>query len=149
MSAQDRENDHLMSSRSSFLSVSLTHLHISEAIEHSCDNGATLTFSKLNLSHIGTTAAEELAAIGRDVQDSQSPLKRYIGFCAVFTNYSTLTYVVRIALGNNHLTTLPTEFALLSRLRYLNLKHNNFSTFPDVVGVLFYNFGPTVLMVAS
>ena len=39
----------------------------------------------------------------------------------------------RLALGSNQLTTLPDEFMYLSRLRYLNLKHNSFSTFPDVV----------------
>jgi Leucine-rich repeat (LRR) protein len=38
-----------------------------------------------------------------------------------------------MALGNNRLTTLPTELALLTRLRYLNLKHNSFSTFPRAV----------------
>jgi len=40
---------------------------------------------------------------------------------------------LRIALGHNRLATLPTAFALLSRLRYLNLKNNSFSVFPDVV----------------
>jgi hypothetical protein len=38
-----------------------------------------------------------------------------------------------MALGSNRLTALPMEFALLSRLRYLNLKNNNFTVFPDVV----------------
>lgn len=42
----------------------------------------------------------------------------------------------RIALGHNRLTTLPTAFALLSRLRYLNLKSNSFSVFPDVLTLL-------------
>lgn len=40
---------------------------------------------------------------------------------------------VRIALSYNRLATLPTAFALLSCLRYLNLKNNSFSVFPDVV----------------
>jgi hypothetical protein len=39
----------------------------------------------------------------------------------------------RVALGYNRLATLPTAFALLSRLRYLNLQNNSFSVFPDVV----------------
>lgn len=39
----------------------------------------------------------------------------------------------RIALGYNRLATLPMAFALLSKLRYLNLKSNSFSVFPDVV----------------
>ena len=42
----------------------------------------------------------------------------------------------RLALGSNQLTTLPDEFMYLSRLRYLNLKHNSFSIFPDVVRTL-------------
>jgi len=33
-------------------------------------------------------------------------------------------------------------FALLSRLRYLNLKNNSFSVFPDVVRFLFYSPSP-------
>ena len=41
--------------------------------------------------------------------------------------------IYRLALGSNQLTTLPNEFMYLSRLRYLNLKHNSFSSFPDVV----------------
>jgi Leucine-rich repeat (LRR) protein len=44
----------------------------------------------------------------------------------------------RLALGSNQLTTLPNEFMYLSRLRYLNLKHNSFSTFPDVVCTLHF-----------
>lgn len=44
---------------------------------------------------------------------------------------------VRIALAYNRLTTLPMAFALLSRLRYLVLRNNNFSTFPNIVGTLF------------
>ena len=39
----------------------------------------------------------------------------------------------RIALAFNRLTTLPMALALLSRLRYLVLKYNNFVVFPDVV----------------
>ena len=44
-----------------------------------------------------------------------------------------MTFYFRLTLGNNRLSTLPTEFELFTRLRYLNLKRNNFSTFPDVV----------------
>jgi Leucine-rich repeat (LRR) protein len=47
----------------------------------------------------------------------------------------------RLALASNQLTTLPNEFMYLSRLRYLNLKHNSFSTFPEVVCTLqFFQF---------
>ncbi|KAI6007846.1 RAM signaling pathway protein-domain-containing protein [Pisolithus marmoratus] len=44
--------------------------------------------------------------------------------------------ISRITLGYNRLTTLPTAFALFSRLRYLNLKSNNFSSIPDVLTVM-------------
>jgi Leucine-rich repeat (LRR) protein len=38
-----------------------------------------------------------------------------------------------VALSSNLLTSLPQSFELLERLRYLNLRQNSFSTFPDVV----------------
>lgn len=103
--------------RNSYSFISLNNGHVREAIERSPDNGATLTFSRMNLSDVGARAAEELATIKRDTLEDESTVKR-------------------IALGNNHLTTLPTEFALLSNLRYLNLKHNNFLVFPDVLTLM-------------
>ncbi|KAF5387103.1 hypothetical protein D9615_001618 [Tricholomella constricta] len=103
--------------RSSFPSTSLSSVYIAQALQRSSDNGATLMFSKMNLSDVGALAAEELATIGREMPEDESPVKR-------------------ITLGNNRLTTLPTEFALLSRLRYLNLKHNSFSVFPDVLTLM-------------
>ncbi|KAG6911442.1 hypothetical protein DXG01_014516 [Tephrocybe rancida] len=98
-------------------STSLSSVHIAQALQRSSDDGATLMFSKMNLSDVGVVAAEELASIGRDNPGDESPLKR-------------------ITLGNNRLTMLPTEFALLSQLRYLNLKRNSFSVFPDVLTLL-------------
>ncbi|KAG6903185.1 hypothetical protein C0995_002728 [Termitomyces sp. Mi166 len=97
-----------------FASTTLSSVHIAQAIQRSSDNGATLMFSKLNLSDVGASAAEELASIGRERPDDESPLRR-------------------ITLGNNRLTALPLEFASLSQLRYLNLKRNNFTVFPDVL----------------
>lgn len=38
-----------------------------------------------------------------------------------------------MTLANNRLATLPMAFAVLSRLRYLNLKSNSFTVFPEVV----------------
>jgi hypothetical protein len=38
-----------------------------------------------------------------------------------------------MALGFNRLAALPMALALLSSLRYLNLRNNHFTTFPDVV----------------
>ncbi|KAF9456455.1 RAM signaling pathway protein-domain-containing protein [Collybia nuda] len=105
------------SSRTSAFSASLNTVHISEALRRSSDDGATLMFSKMNLTDVGVLAVEELATMGRATPDDESLVKR-------------------ITLGNNRLTTLPTEFALLSRLRYLNLKHNSFSVFPDVLTLM-------------
>ncbi|KAF9453247.1 hypothetical protein P691DRAFT_793050 [Macrolepiota fuliginosa MF-IS2] len=90
-------------------SNSLNHEHIIEALDRSPDGGETLVFSKLDLTDISVDAAEELATK---------------------VDANGLGVVKRIALGNNRLTTLPTELALLTRLRYLNLKHNSFSSFP-------------------
>ncbi|TKY85769.1 hypothetical protein EX895_005309 [Sporisorium graminicola] len=41
--------------------------------------------------------------------------------------------VVRLALGYNHLTRLPDNFADLHNLRYLNIRANNFAYFPECV----------------
>ncbi|KAJ1041026.1 hypothetical protein NDA11_007005 [Ustilago hordei] len=41
--------------------------------------------------------------------------------------------IVRLALGYNHITRLPDNFADLSNLRYLNIRANNFATFPECV----------------
>ncbi|KAG6854604.1 hypothetical protein C0991_004206 [Blastosporella zonata] len=118
MDAVDHPNFHSSQQGSeSFPSTSLGSAHIAQALERSSDDGATLMFSKMNLSDIGVAAAEELASLGRDSSEDESPLKR-------------------IAFGNNRLTTLPTEFALLSQLRYLNLKRNSFSVFPDVLTLM-------------
>ncbi|KZT28456.1 hypothetical protein NEOLEDRAFT_1129232 [Neolentinus lepideus HHB14362 ss-1] len=99
-------------------STSLTHVHITEALLRSPDKGATLDLSHKGLTDMGESGVEELATIGREdlVEDESS--------------------VERITLGHNHLTTLPMAFALLSRLRYLNLKSNNFIVFPDVLTVM-------------
>lgn len=96
-------------------SISLSHEHISEAFSHSQDGGQTLIFSKLDLTDISVEAAEELATRLDSNGDG---------------------VVKRIAIGNNRLTTVPTEFALLTRLRYLNLKHNSFSTFPRALTLI-------------
>ncbi|KAG5646694.1 hypothetical protein DXG03_002684 [Asterophora parasitica] len=62
--------------RKSFPSTSLSSAHIAQALQRSSDNGATLMFSKMNLSDVGALAAEELAALGRETPDDESPVKR-------------------------------------------------------------------------
>nr|GAT53338.1 leucine-rich repeat-containing protein SOG2 [Mycena chlorophos] len=98
-------------------SQSLTQALISDAVAQSADGGATLVFLKKNLTDISEEAAEDLATLGRETPEDDS-------------------LVERMALGYNRLTTLPTAFALLSRLRYLNLKSNAFTVFPDVLTLL-------------
>ncbi|CAK5279348.1 unnamed protein product [Mycena citricolor] len=98
-------------------SLTLTTGNISDALSSSPDGGATLVFLKKSISDIPDEAVEELAALGREMPEDES-------------------LVERIALGHNRLTTLPTSFALLSRLRYLNLKSNSFTVFPDVLTLL-------------
>ncbi|KAH7908587.1 RAM signaling pathway protein-domain-containing protein [Hygrophoropsis aurantiaca] len=99
-------------------SASLTEEHISEALLQSPDDGATLDLTHRNLADVGEDGAQSLATIGRgDSLEEDSS-------------------VLRIALGYNRLATLPTAFALLSRLRYLNLKNNSFSVFPDVLTLM-------------
>jgi hypothetical protein len=108
-------------------SQSLTHDLIADAVAASNDRGATLVFLKNNLTDIGEEAAAELASLTQHVERYASiPRLRSIN----------IEEPKRIALGQNRLTTLPTAFALLSRLRYLNLKNNSFTVFPDVLTLL-------------
>ncbi|KAI9446381.1 RAM signaling pathway protein-domain-containing protein [Lactarius indigo] len=95
--------------------TTLNHSHISEALLKSEDNGATLDFSHRGLTDIDEGGATQLAAIGREdpMEDEGS--------------------VLRVTLASNRLATLPVTFALLSRLRYLNLKNNCLTVFPDVL----------------
>ncbi|KEP55298.1 RAM signaling pathway protein [Rhizoctonia solani 123E] len=95
-------------------SVPLDSTLIATAVASSNDAGKTLDFSLKNLADVGEDAAEELARIGRDDLDAEG----------------TLT---RLALSNNYLRKLPSKFASLYRLRYLNLRANAFVVFPDVV----------------
>ncbi|KAF8580905.1 hypothetical protein K439DRAFT_1414926 [Ramaria rubella] len=112
-SSNDRDKDRI----SPGPAASLTHSDIAQAMLDSPDEGCTLDFSHKNLGDVGETGAEELATIGiNDVHDE----------CTV----------LRVALGYNRLATLPMAFALLARLRYLNLRANCFTVFPDVLTVM-------------
>ncbi|KAJ3876417.1 RAM signaling pathway protein-domain-containing protein [Lentinula edodes] len=100
-----------------FPPISLDSSHIQEALARSNDGGVTLVLMKKNFADVGSDAAEELATICREFPEDECRVQR-------------------ISLGHNRLTTLPMEFALLSRLRYLNLKSNCFSVFPDVLTLM-------------
>lgn len=73
------------SKRDSYPFISLNYVHICEAVERSADQGATLTFSRMNLSDVGARAAEELAGIDRETPEDESTVKRYANFSAIFT----------------------------------------------------------------
>ncbi|KAG8763665.1 RAM signaling network component [Ceratobasidium sp. 423] len=95
-------------------SIPLDSAIISAAVASSQDAGKTLDFSLKSIGDVGQEAADELARIGRDDLDDEG-------------------IVTRLALSNNNLRKLPSNFATLYRLRYLNLRANAFVTFPDVV----------------
>jgi len=111
-------------------SVSLTEEHVAEAVQQSPDNGTTLDFTHKSLTDVGEDSVERLATSGHN--EALCSITRHVS-----TSLDAFELLVnpasRIALGYNRLATLPTAFALLSSLRYLNLKNNNFSVFPDVV----------------
>ncbi|KAL1661704.1 RAM signaling pathway protein-domain-containing protein [Schizophyllum commune] len=87
---------------------------ILEALGTSPDHGATLSFSRMNLSEVPANAAIELAELGADSNSDQHPVER-------------------LALGYNKLSTLPSQFVKLTQLRYLNLRSNSFTEFPRVL----------------
>ncbi|KIJ34701.1 hypothetical protein M422DRAFT_263267 [Sphaerobolus stellatus SS14] len=100
------------------ISTILTYEHVAQAVQSSSDGGMTLDFSQKNISDVSESVARELASFGNEgVEDERKA-------------------VLRIALGSNRLTSLPKNFALLSRLRYLNLRANCFTTFPDVLTLM-------------
>lgn len=79
--------------RNSYSFISLNNGHVREAIERSPDNGATLTFSRMNLSDVGARAAEELATIKRDTPEDESTVKRYANFSTIFMMGSSSVYL--------------------------------------------------------
>ncbi|KZT44081.1 hypothetical protein SISSUDRAFT_1039351 [Sistotremastrum suecicum HHB10207 ss-3] len=94
--------------------TALAHSHVSQALLTSPDGGQTLDFSHKNLTEIPENSVKELLAAGRnDADDSNA--------------------VLRIAFNYNRLRTLPLSFYLLGKLRYLNLRSNSFTTFPEVL----------------
>uniref|UniRef100_A0A8H7Y5H7 RAM signaling network component n=1 Tax=Psilocybe cubensis TaxID=181762 RepID=A0A8H7Y5H7_PSICU len=96
----------------------LSSVQITDALKRSSDDGVTIILSKLAVSEIGSREAKELVDAGQ------------------YDRHNSGSLVERLALGHNRLTTLPPEFALFTKLRYLNLKHNSFTAFPDVLTLL-------------
>jgi len=88
----DTDPSFYSSKRNSYPLTPLSHVHICEAIERSTDNGATLTFSKMNLSDVGAQAVEELATIERGTPEDENTIKRY----AIFSAISMIAHLWRI-----------------------------------------------------
>ena len=58
---------------------SLNHVHITEAMLKSDDNGATLDYCHMRLTDVGEYGAEQLATIGReDSMEDESSVLRYV-----------------------------------------------------------------------
>jgi hypothetical protein len=106
--------------------------HISEALSKSEDNGATLDFSHRGLTDVDEYSAAQLAVVGCEdpMEDESSVLRCACSSPAYLYKHGLFA---RVTLASNRLATLPVTFALLSRLRYLNLKSNSLAVFPDVV----------------
>ncbi|KAL7411556.1 RAM signaling pathway protein-domain-containing protein [Mrakia frigida] len=100
------------SSPSTAVVVRITPLLLQQAAEASRDGGDTLDFSRSRLTEVGEEGLDGLAAGsgGKGVR--------------------------RLALSHNSLTSLPTSFLILTRLRYLNLKGNDLREVPAVLGSL-------------
>jgi len=131
MSEHDQDDDEQFS----YSPKPLGSAQIVDAINQSSDGGATIFLAGLGVTEIWPRNAEELSAVGQPSPQESGMVERYF----INTNLSPSKpndHHFRLTLGNNRLSTLPTEFELFTRLRYLNLKRNNFSTFPDVVGFL-------------
>ncbi|KAG9048760.1 RAM signaling network component [Tulasnella sp. UAMH 9824] len=95
----------------------LNHNHINEALLASSDGGQTLDFSHKHITDVKDDATRELARIGKEDDDDEGCVTRLVAIALVF----------------NDLTSLPTSFTLISRLRYLNLRSNFFAIFPEVL----------------
>jgi len=112
--------------------TTLNHSHISEALMKSEDNGATLDFSHRGLTDVDEYSVTQLAAIGREdpMEDEGSVLRCACPSPAYLHKHGLFN---RVTLASNRLAMLPVTFALLSHLRYINLKNNCLTVFPDVV----------------
>jgi hypothetical protein len=75
--------------------TSLNHIHISEALLKSEDNGATLDFSHMRLTDVGEYGAEQLATIGREdlMEDESSVLRCALPLSACHNILQISTFV--------------------------------------------------------
>ena len=55
----------------------LTHVHITDALSRSPDHGATLIFSRLNISDISAAAIHTLTSIGENGTGNERAIERY------------------------------------------------------------------------
>ena len=116
--------------------LTLTKTHMLDAIAHSSDDGDTLNFSNKSLVEVTESGGEELAQLGRDDMLDECRILRYArDVIVVIAHNSELFLLPRIALAGNRLTSLPSTFSLLTRLRYLTLRSNSFTVFPEVASL--------------
>ncbi|KDQ18050.1 hypothetical protein BOTBODRAFT_171740 [Botryobasidium botryosum FD-172 SS1] len=123
----DRDARRVPGASSSSRAQPLNHNHIAQARLASPDDGKTLDLSHKSLGEVGESGAEELARIGAGEPGSK---------CSITRSVLSSVGALPIALGYNHLSTLPKAFVLLARLRYLNLRVNSFTVFPLVLTTL-------------
>ena len=117
--------------------LSLSHAHITQALLDSPDNGKTLDLTKWGFTEVSEASARELSCIGASDEENVGVVTRYGQHCTLRRRVHSHPGSFSIALSSNLLTNLPQSFELLERLRYLNLRQNSFSTFPNVVRVIF------------
>ncbi|KAG6818209.1 hypothetical protein H0H87_000114 [Tephrocybe sp. NHM501043] len=103
MDAADRSAVHSSKQGSESLQLTpLTSIHIAQALRSS-DDGTTLVFSKMNISDVGAATAEELASIGRDTLEDESPVE---------------------SLSRNKIARLPPYITQFSTLEVLQVERN-------------------------
>lgn len=125
---------------------------VAQAIVSSPDRGQTIDLSHQNLTDIPDDAAADLLQLrpsrsrnaDPNATDDNSPVSRYLPFPLLVPPF---TFLSRIALSYNRLSTLPLAFSSLKRLRYLNLRSNMLSAVPAVVRLQPLSLSSTVLTV--
>ncbi|KAG5350867.1 hypothetical protein C0989_008965 [Termitomyces sp. Mn162] len=109
---------------SSFASTTLSSVHIAQAIQRSSDDGATLMFSKMNLSDVGVAAVEELARIGKERSEDESLLKRHNKIKGLPIEAGHLVHLRVFSLARNKITQLPPYLAQFPNLEVLEVERN-------------------------
>ena len=106
------------------------------SLSYSLTGISSFNFSNKSLVEVTESGGEELAQLGRDDMLDECRILRYArDVIVVIAHNSELFLLPRIALAGNRLTSLPSTFSLLTRLRYLTLRSNSFTVFPEVASL--------------